>query len=74
LPISSFFFVSTEITGWRASARALRFVPQADLANFDPIWTTAIDARTTRHPGYRLSTIKRKRIEEPSGVCSEQRK
>jgi hypothetical protein len=28
---------------------------------------SAIDARTTRHPGYRISTIKRKRIEEPSG-------
>lgn len=28
---------------------------------------SAIDARTTRHPGYRLSTIKRKRIEEPFG-------
>jgi transposase len=27
----------------------------------------AIDARTTRHPGYRISTIKRKRIEEPFG-------
>ncbi len=26
-----------------------------------------IDARTTRHPGYRISTIKRKRIEEPFG-------
>ena len=26
---------------------------------------SAIDARTTRHPGYRISTIKRKRIEEP---------
>ena len=24
-----------------AVARTLRFVPQADLANFDPIWTTA---------------------------------
>jgi transposase len=28
---------------------------------------SAIDARTTRHPGYRLSTIKRKRIEESFG-------
>ena len=28
---------------------------------------SAIDARTTRHPGYRLSTIQRKRIEEPFG-------
>jgi transposase len=28
---------------------------------------SAIDARTTRHVGYRISTIKRKRIEEPFG-------
>jgi peptide/nickel transport system substrate-binding protein len=29
----------------RAGARALRLVPHADLANFDPIWTTAYMAR-----------------------------
>ncbi len=28
---------------------------------------SAIDARTTRHSGYRISTIKRKGIEEPFG-------
>lgn len=28
---------------------------------------SAIDARTTRHPGYRISMIKRKRIEGPFG-------
>jgi transposase len=28
---------------------------------------SAIDLRTTRHPGYRISTIKRKQIEEPFG-------
>ena len=28
---------------------------------------SAIDGRTTRHRGYRISTIKRKRIEEPFG-------
>ncbi len=28
---------------------------------------SAIDARTIRHPGYRISTVKRKRIEEPFG-------
>lgn len=28
---------------------------------------SAIDARTTRHPGYRISTVKRKRIEECFG-------
>jgi hypothetical protein len=26
---------------------------------------SAIDGRTTRHPSYRISTVKRKRIEEP---------
>ena len=29
----------------RAAARALRFVPNSDLANFDPIWTSAYIAR-----------------------------
>jgi len=33
-----------------------------------------IDGRTTRHPSYRISTVKRKRIEEPgsrpSAVCA----
>jgi Transposase DDE domain len=29
--------------------------------------TSAIDARTTRHPGYAISQQKRKRIEEPFG-------
>jgi hypothetical protein len=28
---------------------------------------SAIDARTTRHAGYKVSQIKRKRIEEPFG-------
>jgi hypothetical protein len=28
---------------------------------------STIDGRTTRHPGYRISTIKRKQIEEPFG-------
>ena len=28
---------------------------------------SAIDGRTTRHPGYAISMIKRKRIEEPFG-------
>jgi peptide/nickel transport system substrate-binding protein len=28
-----------------AAVRTLRFVPQADLANFDPIWTTALVVR-----------------------------
>src|ERR1700746_3043279 len=29
----------------RAAARALRFVPQADLANFDPVWSTTLVVR-----------------------------
>jgi peptide/nickel transport system substrate-binding protein len=37
--------LSTPAISQRASARTLRFVPQADLANFDPIWTTAYVAR-----------------------------
>jgi peptide/nickel transport system substrate-binding protein len=32
--------LSTPAISQRAAARALRFVPQADLANFDPIWGT----------------------------------
>src|ERR1700674_1491322 len=33
--------LSTPAISQRAAARALRFVNDADLANFDPIWTTA---------------------------------
>src|SRR5215471_8105578 len=33
--------LATPAISQRAAARTLRFVPQADLANFDPIWTTA---------------------------------
>ena len=32
--------LATPAISQRAAARALRFVPQADLANFDPIWGT----------------------------------
>jgi hypothetical protein len=32
-----------------------------------------IDAHTTRHSGYRISTVKRKRIEEPFGWIKELR-
>src|ERR1700688_4414968 len=32
--------LATPAISQRAAARTLRFVPQADLANFDPIWTT----------------------------------
>jgi peptide/nickel transport system substrate-binding protein len=37
--------ISRPAISQRASARALRLVPHADLANFDPIWTTAYIAR-----------------------------
>src|SRR5207253_4017611 len=32
--------LATPAISQRAAIRALRFVPQADLANFDPIWNT----------------------------------
>src|SRR5262245_9020919 len=32
--------LATPAVSQRAAARTLRFVPQADLANFDPIWGT----------------------------------
>ena len=35
-----------------AAARTLRFVPQADLASIDPIWTTAFDIRNHGYPVY----------------------
>lgn len=37
------------------------------VAQNDTSRRSAIDARTTRHPGYAISMIKRKRIEEPFG-------
>jgi peptide/nickel transport system substrate-binding protein len=37
--------LATPAISQRAAARALRFVPQADLANFDPIWTTLFVVR-----------------------------
>ncbi len=37
--------IATPAISQRAAARALRLVPHADLANFDPIWTTAYIAR-----------------------------
>jgi hypothetical protein len=49
---------------WVRQAReSRRSVPSQNNTNR----RSAIDARTTRHPGYRVSTIKRKRIEEPFG-------
>src|SRR6478736_2739686 len=37
--------LSTPAISQRAAARTLRFVPQADLANFDPIWSSTIVVR-----------------------------
>jgi peptide/nickel transport system substrate-binding protein len=37
--------LATPAVSQRADARAVRLVPHADLANFDPIWTTAYIAR-----------------------------
>src|SRR5436305_3951803 len=37
--------LATPAISQRAAARALRFVPQVDLANFDPIWTTQFVVR-----------------------------
>src|SRR5712675_1595174 len=37
--------LATPAISQRAAARTLRFVPQADLANFDPIWTTTFVVR-----------------------------
>lgn len=48
-----------------AGCRARGLTPH--VAQNDSNRRSAIDARTTRHPGYRLSSIKRKRIEEPFG-------
>src|SRR5262252_1454749 len=37
--------LATPAISQRAASRALRFVPQADLSNFDPIWTTGYVVR-----------------------------
>jgi peptide/nickel transport system substrate-binding protein len=37
--------LATPAISQRAAARALRLVPHADLANFDPVWTSAFIAR-----------------------------
>jgi transposase len=48
-----------------AGCRARGCVPH--VAQNDTNRRSAIDARTTRHPGYAISMTKRKRIEEPFG-------
>ncbi len=44
-PLATAGTIATPAISQRAAARALRLVPHADLANFDPIWTTAYIAR-----------------------------
>jgi hypothetical protein len=48
-----------------ANLRALNVTPH--IAQNNTARRSAVDARTTRHPGYAVSQQKRKRIEEPFG-------
>jgi peptide/nickel transport system substrate-binding protein len=43
--LTATYAVSNPAISQRAAARALRFVPRLDLANFDPVWNTAQDVR-----------------------------
>jgi transposase len=54
-----------DIADFVAGCRARGCVPH--VAQNDTNRRSAIDARTTRHPGYAISMTKRKRIEEPFG-------
>lgn len=54
-----------------AGCRARRCVPHVAQNNTNR--RSAIDGRTTRHPGYAISMIKRKRIEEPFGWMKDRR-
>jgi len=56
---------SYDTAGFVAGCRARGCVPH--VAQNDTHRRSAIDRRTTRHPGYAISQIKRKRIEEPFG-------
>jgi transposase len=49
-----------------AAARALNVTPHV-AQNITPYRGSNIDARTTQHPGYRISQVIRKRIEEANG-------
>jgi transposase len=54
-----------DTSGFVADMRALNVTPH--VAQNDNGRASAIDARTTRHPGYRVSLILRKRLEEAFG-------
>jgi peptide/nickel transport system substrate-binding protein len=53
-----------------AAARTLRFVPQANLANFDPIWGTQYVVRNAACPSARWSKAKKYRLTARSGPSS----
>src|SRR5580704_10849961 len=44
-PFATGATLSAPAISQRAASRTLRLVPHADLANFDPVWTTAYIAR-----------------------------
>jgi hypothetical protein len=54
-----------DTAGFVADARALGFTPHVAQHTYKR--RSAIDGRTTRHPGHAISMRKRKRIEEPFG-------
>ncbi len=56
-----------------AECRNLKVTPHV-AQNLERPGGSAIDARTTQHPGYAISQRKRKRIEEEVAVCSQARK
>ena len=55
-----------DIRAWVAAVRRMRITPHVAQNDFG-YGGTAIDARTTRHPGYRVSHRKRKLIEQAFG-------
>ena len=55
-----------DIRAWVAAVRRMRITPHVAQNDFG-YGGTAIDARTTRHPGYRISHRKRKLIEQAFG-------
>jgi transposase len=55
-----------DVRAWVAAVRRMRITPHVAQNDFGYAGT-AIDARTTRHPGYRVSHRKRKLIEQAFG-------
>jgi transposase len=52
--------------GWIAEVRGMNITPHV-AQNENRRGGSAIDARTTRHPGYKISQMRRKRVEEVFG-------